>query len=412
MALRRTVVKNYPVVAYIDPTLFCNLRCPACPTGLRLGLRPAASIKWDMYRSIIDEIGDYLFVLNMFNWGEPLLHKQTPELIRYAKAKGIEVTLSTNLSLNLTDAYIERLVRSGLDTLTVSVDGATEETYKRYRRGGDYSLVRTNMLRIQSARARLRLDTPKIVWQFLVFRHNQHEIDVVRAQYEAWGADLLLIAGAHMPFEPYDEGFEPSSIPEYNLYDPGHPYQILGRRQLAGGRPCSWLYGGFALNPNGKVSPCCACAAEKDDFGEYSPCRGFFDVWNSYRFKKARRLFLERGRGRGNQALGDLEPTRIAQRLAGTGGELQAPLKPGELICQKCPVPFVRDGVNATIALIAQRHASLLLAKRDIRYLLALLLMGGPAAGPILRGAVRKINRTVRLPLHRLFARTRLQQRV
>ncbi len=79
------MITNYPIEAYVEPTLFCNLRCPACPTGLRLGERPVTTIDENLFKAAIDELGDYIFLLWMYNWGEPLLHKQTPELIKYAK---------------------------------------------------------------------------------------------------------------------------------------------------------------------------------------------------------------------------------------------------------------------------------------------------------------------------------------
>src|SRR5882672_1862082 len=161
MTLKRQYLHNYPVQAYIEPTLFCNLRCPACPTGLQLGLRPSATIKWDLFKSAIDELGDYVFSLYMYNWGEPLLHRQTPEMIQYAKTKDMNIVMSTNLSLKLSDEYIERLVQSGLDRLVVSLDGTTAETYSKYRLRGDFQLVCENMLRIQAVKKKLGLQKPE-----------------------------------------------------------------------------------------------------------------------------------------------------------------------------------------------------------------------------------------------------------
>ena len=236
MLLRREVLTNYPVKAYIEPTLFCNLRCPACPTGLQLGLRPSSTIDVDLFKSAIDEIGDYLFELQMYNWGEPLLHRQTPEMIRYAKDKRIErIKLSTNLSLNLTDDYIERLVRSGLTELIVSLDGTSTETYSKYRLRGEFDLVCRNMMRIQEAKTRLGLTTPEVVWQFLVFKHNEHEIGQAQAEYRQWGADRLLLFGAEMPEKEFAEGFEPSTIPAYNQYHPDHPQQLEMKRYKSPG---------------------------------------------------------------------------------------------------------------------------------------------------------------------------------
>jgi MoaA/NifB/PqqE/SkfB family radical SAM enzyme len=396
MALNREYVYNYPVQAYIEPTLFCNLRCPACPTGLQLGLRPSATIKWDLFKSAIDEIGDYVFSLYMYNWGEPLLHRQTPEMIQYAKTKDMNIVMSTNLSLKLSDDYIERLVRSGLDRLIVSLDGTTAEAYARYRLRGDFDLVRENMLRIQEAKKNLGVRTPEVVWQFLVFKHNEDQIDEALTDFKEWGADTIVTEGAIMPFAPYDEGFEPSTIPRFNMYHPDHHFQKETAWHDRSGRPCSWLYGIFVLNPNGKVSPCCASAGEQTDFGEYSGTGGFFDVWNNTTFKRARKLFGKSGPPTTNGSAGKSEndfvqiQTNSSKRLAenaadlvaGMAANLSASLKVDELICQKCPIPWRQDDVDHVIAEEANSLISSYKEQKSIkdkaRLLLAYLLIGAP----------------------------------
>ena len=93
-------------------------------------------LEWELYKCLIDETGDFLFGIELCNWGEPLIHRQTPEFIRYAKSKEIMVSIHSSMSIHLSDEYIRNLVTSGLDRLIVSVDGATQETYEKYRRGG------------------------------------------------------------------------------------------------------------------------------------------------------------------------------------------------------------------------------------------------------------------------------------
>ncbi len=348
MALKREAIHNYPVMAFIEPTLFCNLHCPACPTGLRLDLRPSVSIKEDLFKAAIDEIGDYVFQLNMYNWGEPLLHKQTPELISYAKEKDIAISLSTNLSIKLTDDYIERLVLSGLDTLIVSLDGVTEETYKKYRRNGSLALVRENVMRIHKTKERLGSKTPEVIWQFLVFRHNEHEIDTARAEYKLWGADSILIKGAQMPSEEFGDGFEPSTLPQYNLYHPDHPGLEANKAFMKSGRACSWLYGVFVLNPNGKVSPCCAVPAEKHDFSEYSQAGGVFEAWNSSKFRQARQLFTKTSKS-AKKELTVKQQLTIRKRLDGMNAGAADSLAEDKLICQKCPIPDLQDYIDPVI---------------------------------------------------------------
>ena len=379
MLFKRVVINNYPVVAYIEPTAFCNLRCPACPTGLQLNLRPPAKMQMELFQAALDEIGDYVFELVMYNWGEPLLHPQTPTMIAYAKSKNIEVSLSTNFSLNLTDDYLEQLVRSGLDRLIISLDGASPETYQHYRRQGDFDQVRENMRRIRSMKQRFKIKTPTIEWQFLVFKHNEHEIETVRSNYQQWGADHLTIEGAQMPFSPYDKGFEPSSLPEYNIYHPKHSYRKKSERQLKSRRPCSWLYGSVVLNPNASVSPCCATAAQKDDFGIYDTKEGYFTLINNLQYQKARSLF-KREKG---FATCDDQMDVVASRLQGMSSHVSDKIADDQLICHQCPMPFRQDDVHKTIARVGYNTLKQSFKNRSIRSLIAFLLMGGPNAAGI-----------------------------
>ena len=357
-ALRRTTVDNYPVVAYVEPTLACNLRCPACPTGLQLELRPAATLKPEMFRALVDEIGDYVFHLYMYNWGEPFLHKDTPELIAYAKQKHMTITLSSNMSVPLSDDYVDRIVQSGLDTLVVSLDGTTPETYGLYRRKGDFDLVRRNLRRLQDAKQRLGRTTPELQWQFLVFRHNEHQIPEARAVYREWGADTLLLAPPELP---RDEAFglEAPTIPEFNRYRDDHPVHARERAVLKEGRACSWLYGVFVMNPNGQVSPCCATADEKDDFSRYEGAGGFRKAWNSDRYRSARDFFVRLGKGEAPAAA--------------------AAAAPESLLCHTCPIVGLQDRADAMVARVGYECLRDFVRRFDLRRLAQFVAMGGPS---------------------------------
>ncbi len=395
-ALKREVVLNFPIEAYIEPTSFCNLRCPACPTGLRLGERPFASIDETLFKSTIDQLGDYVFLLWMYNWGEPLLHKRTPELIRYAKSKELTVILSSNLSIRLSDDYIERLVKSGLDTMIVSLDGASAKTYEKYRLGGNFNLVRENMLRIQETKARLGISTPRVVWQFLVFEHNEHEVDMVSSLYKQWGADDIKIAPAEMPLEIYNPGLKPSTIPEYNMYHRDNSLVKETVKQMNGSRACSWLYGTFVLNPNGKVSACCGVSAEKNDFGDYQAGSDFFQVWNNEKFRRARSLFKTLDKRPTQAALNERQTQEIVKRIDGMAMGVNHSLDDSELICHQCPIPFRQADADLTILNIVYQLAHTFVHDsspfKKFRCLIAYLLMGAPYSRKLLGEAVAKFS--------------------
>ena len=338
--LRCSVINNYPLIAFVDPTTFCNLSCPACPTGVRAGVRTSAVMEMNLYRAFIDEVGDYLFKLYLYNLGEPLLHKEAPEMVAYAKEKDIFVMISTNFSRDYSEDYLERLVSSGLDVLVVALDGTKEESYRQYRRGGNFSLVRKNMLRIQEIKTKLKAKTPQVVWQFLVFSHNDGEIEEVKRVYREWGADDYWIGGGFLPPNAYREGFSSSRLVSFNLYDPRNFVTCNTQKIFAEKKPCTWLYGAVVLSPNGMLSPCCYTPAEKDDFAKYEK-GDFMKAWNSPRYVKARELFAS---GEIFSSQDDLKTVLCRQN--GRGLEAIQGLKEGELICHVCPVPYLQDLVE------------------------------------------------------------------
>lgn len=367
MSLNEKYIETYPIMVYMEPTSFCQLRCPACPTGLHMNLRKSAYLDESIFKKVIDQIGDYVFYLNICNWGEPLLHRHTPEMVKYAKQKNIHVGFTTNLSMPLSDEYIERLVASGLDRLGVSLDGMTEETYSRYRRGGDLNLVRDNMSRIKKAKEKLRSATPHIAWQFLVFKHNEHEIEAAKRDYSQWGADSIYFAPAIIPSDMSEVVLEPSTIPEYNFYHKDSPVAKTYKEKQKGS--CSWLYGIFVLNPDGKVSPCCSVMNEKDDFGNYSADMPFHETWNSDKFRLARQLTASSN-----------NTESIEKRLNKSFSESNS-LARTDIICTKCPIPYKRNDVEGYINRIIMDLGDSIQNKPfpvKLNALLAYLVMGMP----------------------------------
>jgi hypothetical protein len=152
------------------------------------------------------------------------------------------------------------------------------------------------------------------------------------------------------------------------------------------------------LNPNGKVSPCCASAGEDTDFGDYSIKNGFFDVWNNSTFKRARAPFTANGKTPAPEtvavnvqsSLVQIEkrtPARLLQEeqssfIAGMGSNVSKSLEQDELICNKCPIPWRQDDVDKVIA---DEVLSLMKSfreeksfKKKVRVAAAYLLMGAP----------------------------------
>jgi len=133
-------VHGLPPLMYIDPINYCNLHCSLCPTGQRTLGRKSGRMPVDMFRNIVDQIADRVYIVNLYNWGEPLLHPRIFDMADYAASKGLSVRMSSNLN-RMTSEQARLMVESGLEELLVDFDGATQVTYERYRIGGNLAVA-------------------------------------------------------------------------------------------------------------------------------------------------------------------------------------------------------------------------------------------------------------------------------
>lgn len=176
---RHTRLTAKPFGLVVDSCNSCPLSCPGC-IHRRNSTNPE-NIAWESgvlgiatFEALLNRYGAYAISTRLFNWGEPLLNKKTPAFVEASRRFLMRVSLSSNLSVQFDP---DALVSSGLDYLIMSIDGATQETYQKYRKGGNFSLVLENVRRLVDAKKRLNSYTPYLVWQYLVFDHNLGEMD-------------------------------------------------------------------------------------------------------------------------------------------------------------------------------------------------------------------------------------------
>jgi MoaA/NifB/PqqE/SkfB family radical SAM enzyme len=301
----REVVKGRPYILIVDPLNVCNLKCPLCPTGTGdLPMKPG-KMKVDQFKSLIDEVAPHTFKLMMYNWGEPFIHKGILEMIGHAHSRRIATAVSSNLNV-LPDGGGEAVVRSGLDDLIVSCDGITPDIYEKYRRGGKLENVTRNLREIADARRRLRSSTPRIEFQFLVFRHNEHQASQVEAFARGLGADFVRLTSPYVD-EASDE-FQTAVNPEFvrSVYagrEKGAPlashkednFHAEGDADLCAKKnppplKCFWPWRSMVINWNGQVDPCCF-KNYRESFGNVFES-GFEEVWNGPVYRYSRRWIL------------------------------------------------------------------------------------------------------------------------
>lgn len=295
--LKRSYLFSYPYTLVIDPTNICNLRCPLCPTWQDLKARPKGKMDLQTFSALLDEVGPYLFALTLCNWGEPLLNPELPKMIENAKKFNAVVGLSTNLN-HLPDETAKRIVDSGIDIIVISLDGVTQESYSRYRRGGNIETVFRNIEELNSYRKN-NTASPLLIWQFLVNKHNEHEIPLAQEMARKMGllfqpSPMRTAMGKELLLPLYERVKEMKDWlpdnPAYSKYD--HEIKPETRTNQA---TCKWLWNSTVVNWDGSISPCCGIFQKEWDFQVCYNDSGekaltLHQAWNSHRYKLARKL--------------------------------------------------------------------------------------------------------------------------
>lgn len=286
--LGKPVQWGYPISISFEPTTSCNLRCPECPSGLRAFTRPTGMLQKDFFRETIDEMYLHLWYLVFYFQGEPYLNPAFLDMVKYASSKKIYTATSTNAHY-LTEENAKKTIESGLDRLIISIDGTTQEVYQQYRVGGQLDKVLEGTRNIIKWRKELKSKTPLVVFQFLVVRPNEHQIEEVKKLAAEMEVDDVWFKTAQV----YDFQHDPHQlIPTINKYSryrkTADGYSFKGK--LAD--HCWRLWHDPVITWDGLVAPCCFDKDAQHQMGDLKNS-SFREIWKNGTYQQFRRNILK-----------------------------------------------------------------------------------------------------------------------
>ena len=288
---KKNFVWGMPPVLTVEPTNICNLRCPLCVTGNGSMARPKGRMDFPTFQRLIDELGNKIIYVILFQQGEPYINHHFLDFVAYAKARRLYVTTSTNAHYFDLETC-RRTVESGIDTMIVSVDGATQESYAKYRVGGNLEKVLDGIRHLVAAKKTARRKTPYIYLQFLIFRHNEHEIPVMEKLARSLGVDRFLKKNVQV--ETLAEAREWLPREErYRRYQLNEDNFVVKSGQGVCPRP--WL--STMVNWDGTVVPCCFDKNGKHTTGDMQQSESFVKIWNALEYHNFRQEMLSRRDG-------------------------------------------------------------------------------------------------------------------
>ena len=271
----------------IEPTTACNLRCPECPSGMRSFTRPRGTLDATLFRKIMDEISDRLIYLTFYFQGEPYLNPKFLEMVKIAATHNIYTTTSTNAHF-LDQENAKKTVASGLNRLIISIDGSSQETYESYRKEGDLKKVLAGTEAVLGWRDTLKSSFPKVVWQFLVVKPNQHQIPEITALAKKYNVDKIVFKTAQI--YDYENGNELiPTIDKYSRYQKNNDGTYSIKNDLAA--HCWKMWNSCVITWDGQVIPCCFDKDATHSFGNVSS-DSFERIWFSSRYTDFRNVLL------------------------------------------------------------------------------------------------------------------------
>ena len=173
-----------PTRLRLEVSSACQLRCPSCPThGGDVPHNAVGSgfLTFANFERLL-EVNPRIQQVELSNYGEILLNPDLIPILRHAHERKVALTADNGVNLNrATDEVLEALVTYQLRSMTCSIDGASQETYSRYRVHGDFDRVLANVRRLTELKRAHNSEFPRLTWQFIVFGHNEHEIGAARS---------------------------------------------------------------------------------------------------------------------------------------------------------------------------------------------------------------------------------------
>lgn len=286
--LKKPVQWGLPISISVEPTTSCNLRCPECPSGLRAFSRPTGMLNQDFFKRTIDQLSPSLNYLIFYFQGEPYLNTKFLDMVKYASDKGIYTATSTNAHY-LKDEVAKRTIQSGLDRLIISIDGTTQETYQNYRVGGNLEKVIEGAKNVVKWKRELRSSTPHIIFQFLVVKPNEHQIEDVKKLGKEIGVDEVRFKTAQV-YEFEDGNDLIPTIDKYSRYKKLESGKWSIKNSLS--NHCWKLWHSCVITWDGLVVPCCFDKDATHQLGDLKDTE-FSVLWHNEKYTQFRKSLLK-----------------------------------------------------------------------------------------------------------------------
>lgn len=271
----------------LEASSACQLRCPSCPTASKATLPTIGKgfLRLRDFRRLLDE-NACIKKIELSNYGEMFLNPDLLEMMKYAYEKKVFLIADNGVNLNnVKKEVLEGLVKYKFMSMHCSIDGASRDTYAKYRVGGNYDAVIRNIEIVNTFKKNYRTQYPMLSWQFVLFGHNEN--DLLKAKRLAKSLKMhfytkLSWDGELSPWSQDIAKKEFGGVASREEYKNKYGVDYM--------QPCHQLWDSPQINWDGKVLGC--CRNYWGDFGGNVFNDGLIDALNNEKINYARGMII------------------------------------------------------------------------------------------------------------------------
>lgn len=276
---------SYPKNLMVEVTNACNLRCIMCDN--RKMKRKKGFMDINTYKLVLEnakEIG--IEMIGLYTTGESFLHPRIFDFIKLAKKMGFKYVYTDTNGIPLNKKKINKILKSGLDSIKFSIDAASKETYEKIRVGGDFDVLYKNVKMLREMRDKKKSKL-KIYASFLLTNKNYQELKKFKKFWKGLIDEVVIFVIRNQSSHQMDE---------FNELVPGkirNKIIEIKNRMIKEGKYCNRLWNRIIVMYDGKFTICPEDFEAEMVYGDIHN-ESMKEAWNNKKMKKFRLMFKTR----------------------------------------------------------------------------------------------------------------------
>jgi radical SAM protein with 4Fe4S-binding SPASM domain len=298
---KKLIVRNKPIIAQIEPTSHCNLKCEMC---IREKIDvPIGTMTFKDFEKILEEL-DSLSKIHLSGQGEPLLNKELFDMIKYANNRGITIFFTTNGTM-LTKEIINKICKVDIGEIGISIDSTIRKKYERIRKGANFNKVKIN---IKNLVLELKKNKKKTIvsTSAVILKDNLNEMPEFINLANSLGIKKVGFQTVQEKKDYLDKynprtktqvvsnfnGKLKEKIKEAKKIAKKYNITIIFDEEESVG--CIWPWRSIYITWNGNITPCCKILDYKKPYFGNILKKDFWEIWNGKEYQLTRKLLRKR----------------------------------------------------------------------------------------------------------------------